>query len=107
MTDLDHEPGSEAAGQQVPFRVLVATVPVAMGLVDLGGRFLDVNPAMIAFLHHTREELGQLSLADVTHPDDVAVDLALQQELLSGHRDAYRLQKRFVRNDGADLWGDF
>ena len=28
-----------------------------------GGRFLDVNPAMIAFLHHTSEELGQLSLA--------------------------------------------
>ena len=96
----------EAAGHQSVVRQLFDHSPIAMGLVDLGGRFLEVNPAMVAFLRRTGTELGQLTLADVTHPADMAVDVEFQQELLVGRRDAYRLQKRFVRNDGTDLWGD-
>jgi diguanylate cyclase (GGDEF)-like protein/PAS domain S-box-containing protein len=96
----------DGAGHQSVVRQLFDHSPIAMGLVDLGGRFVDVNPAMATFLQRPETELCQMDLAEVTHPDDVSVDVALQRELLVGRRDSYRLQKRFVRVDGAVLWGD-
>jgi diguanylate cyclase (GGDEF)-like protein/PAS domain S-box-containing protein len=80
--------------------------PIAMAHVDLAGRFLEVNAAMVAFLQRPGSELRSMSLPEVTHGADVGVDVALQQDLLLGRRDSYRLQKRFVRIDGAVLWGD-
>ena len=96
----------DGAGDQSVVRQLFDHSPIAMGLVDLGGRFLDVNPAMSGFLQRPDAELRSMNLAEVTHADDVAVDVGLQQELQLGRRDSYRLQKRFLRVDGTVLWGD-
>jgi diguanylate cyclase (GGDEF)-like protein/PAS domain S-box-containing protein len=96
----------DGAGHESVVRQLFDHSPIAMGLVDLGGSFLDVNPAMSGYLQRGGTELRSMSLAEVTHPDDIAVDVAFQQDLLIGRRDSYRLQKRFVRVDGAVLWGD-
>ena len=75
MTDLDHEPGSESPEQAVPFGVLVATVPVALGLVDLELQALTfVNARWREF---TGIELPTpipfAELSACLHPDDVDV----------------------------------
>ena len=77
MTDLDHEPGSETPGHEVPFRVLVGTVPVALGLVDLEQQALTfVNARWREF---TGIELPTpipfAELATCLHGDDI--DLAV------------------------------
>jgi signal transduction histidine kinase len=37
----------------------------------------------------------------ITHPDDRAMNWALVQEVMCGERPSYRLEKRYVRKDGA------
>lgn len=41
-----------------------------------------------------------------THPDDIAVDVALFQRVLAGEIDTYRLEKRYLRSSGEVRWGD-
>ena len=46
-----------------------------------------------------------MNLLDITHPDDLAVDQDLFEELAAGRRDRYQVEKRFVSKDGRVLWG--
>ncbi len=80
--------------------------PIAMALVDVGGRILDANAALCDFLGRSRMELCRLTVADVTLPEDLADDEALLAEILAGRRGSYRIQKRYLRADGAVVWGD-
>ncbi len=42
---------------------------------------------------------------EFTHPDDVDEDVRLATELASGAIDQYELDKRYIRRDGAVVWG--
>lgn len=63
--------------------------------------YLEVNDELCHILGYEREELLQKTFAEVSHPDDLAADLAQFQRVLSGEADAYTLDKRWIRKDGA------
>jgi diguanylate cyclase (GGDEF)-like protein/PAS domain S-box-containing protein len=65
------------------------------------GRFLRVNAALCRLLGRSRKDLLQCRWPQLTHPEDLALDLPLLQEVLDDRRDAYRLNKRFRRPDGS------
>ena len=69
------------------------------------GRWLRVNQRLCDLLGYSREELAARSWQDVTHPDDLAAELANVERLRSGELDAYERDKRYVRKDGATVWG--
>lgn len=79
-----------------------ATVPMAFIAPD--GRFRKVNPAYQEMTGRTEAELLELTVADVTHPADVADSLRGVAELLAGERTVLRLEKRFLRRDGNVVW---
>ncbi len=87
-------------------RIVMDTAPVAMNLTASDGAFLQCNPAMCTFLGRTEAELKNTTWQAVTHPEDLAADLAMACEVLEGTRDTYRLTKRFHRGDGTVVWGD-
>ncbi len=63
-------------------------------------RFLHVNDQLCEMLGYARDELLGLTWADLTHPDDLASNLAQFQRVLDGKCDGFQLEKRFVRKDG-------
>ncbi len=66
--------------------------------------WLAVNDALCAMLGYAREELMQTTWAEITHPDDLAADVAQFERMLAGALDQYSLEKRFMRKDGSFLW---
>ena len=50
-------------------------------------------------------ELAGRSIADITHPDDWAVEKTIMRELYAGQLAPYRVVKRYLRKDGTVLWG--
>ena len=78
---------------------------IGAAVVSLQGRILDTNETLEEMLGYSRGELVGTAVTDVTHPDDYAVARALYWDLLSGHRDRYQLEKRYVRRDGSVLRG--
>jgi two-component system, cell cycle sensor histidine kinase and response regulator CckA len=88
------------------FRSAFHAAALGMALTSLDGRFVQVNDRLAQMLGYETEELSQLGVADVTHPEDVALDMAYAAELRRGERDSYKREKRYIRKDGSVVWAD-
>ncbi|MGN6481845.1 EAL domain-containing protein [Luteibacter sp.] len=73
---------------------------IGMALVLPDGRWLQVNEAMCGMLGYSDDELLGLSFQDITHPDDLATDLIMVQQVLTGERPSYHMEKRYLHRDG-------
>lgn len=77
---------------------------IGMALVSPDGRWLRVNQAVTKLFGYTEKELLKIDFQSVTHPDDLDVDMSYLQEMLNGKRDSYRMEKRYFRKDGREIW---
>src|SRR5258707_11921587 len=68
-------------------------------------RWLRANDALCRILGYPVDELVTKSLQDITHPDDLAAGLSQIDRMLDGTIDSYGMDKRFLRKDGAIVWG--
>ena len=82
------------------FRLTIEAAPIGMAIVGLDGRWLEVNNALCDMLGYTREELLARTFQDITHPEDLERDLAEVRGLIEGRKAKYRINKRYVRQDG-------
>ena len=73
-----------------------------VGMVSTSPRkeWLEVNDALCEMLGYSREELMEMTWAELTHPDDLAANLIQYDRILSGEIDEYSIENRFVRKDG-------
>jgi diguanylate cyclase (GGDEF)-like protein/PAS domain S-box-containing protein len=83
----------------------VEHAPVGMAMVGLDQRFIEPNARLCHMLGYDDHELEAMTFNEVSHPDDLALDLAMVEQLLDGALDTYELEKRYVRRDGSTLWG--
>src|SRR5437016_9696472 len=74
--------------------------PNGMAFVDLTGRFIKVNRALCEMLGYTKEELLERRFVDITHADDVAIDLEQLERLVRRDINSYHRIKRYHRKDG-------
>jgi len=78
--------------------------PIGTALVTPDGRWVQVNPAFCALLGYELDELTKLTFMDVTHPDDLEASLEQSRRQLDGEVDTIRIEKRYVRKNGAVVW---
>ena len=74
--------------------------------VSLDGRFLRVNRALCRILGYDAAELAQLTVKDISHPDDRNVTDSDRSRLHSGATEAAHFEKRYRRKDGETVWVD-
>jgi diguanylate cyclase (GGDEF)-like protein/PAS domain S-box-containing protein len=86
------------------FRSIFDLASIGIALVSPTGGWISVNGALCAILGYSQEELQRLRFQDVTHPDDVDVDVALLEQLRRGELDQYQMEKRYIRKDGRPVW---
>lgn len=85
------------------FRLTFEEAPTGMALVGLDGSFLRVNRSFSQIVGYEAEELLELTFAQITHPEDVEIDLGLAEALLRGDIERYELGKRYIRKDGSEV----
>jgi PAS domain S-box-containing protein len=73
---------------------------VGMSVTLPDKKWIEVNQRLCQMFGYTREELIGLTWMDLSHPEDIAENRALFQQVLDGKKDNYELDKRFVRKDG-------
>lgn len=83
------------------FRHIFENAAVGIAEVGLDGRFTTVNDTLCAITGYSREELLQRTFQDITHPDDLDVDIALATKLANGELQQYTIEKRYIRRDGS------
>jgi diguanylate cyclase (GGDEF)-like protein/PAS domain S-box-containing protein len=92
-----------AAAEQ-RFRTAFEAAPIGMALSDLAGRLIQVNDALCAITGYTREELEEMSFAELSHPSDAARNDEMMHSLLSGEQSTFWMEKRFVDVVGQVVW---
>ncbi len=86
------------------FRLAFDAAPIGMALVGLDGRWLRVNRSVCELTGYSEQELLQGSFQEITHPDDLDLDLEYVRQTLAGERTGYRMDKRYVGKDGELVW---
>ncbi|MBX3307713.1 MAG: PAS domain S-box protein, partial [Nitrospira sp.] len=88
------------------WRALYEHAGVGIAQLNLDGRFLRVNPHLCELLGYSSEVILQRTFQDLTHPDDLEANLVYLDELLTGKRHSFSMQKRYRRSNDTWAWVD-
>jgi len=78
--------------------------PHGMAFVGPDGSWLKANRALCDMLGYSEEELLQLRISDVTHPEDVSDEVEKLRRLVVGEISSDHRIKRYLRKDGRVIW---
>lgn len=108
VTDITDRKLAEEALQQSEsnFRTIFTNAAIGIDVVDRKGRFLQVNQALVDMMGYAQEEMLNMKISDVTHPDDLDLSANPLSKLFDGESDFYRIEKRYVRKSGEVFWAD-
>ncbi|GAB3433251.1 cyclic Di-GMP phosphodiesterase RmdA [Actinophytocola sediminis] len=103
---LDARDRAEAARRQseARFRAMFSDAAIGIGITDTAGRLLEINSAMAQMLDLSPEQMQGRTLEEFLHPDDPPELQNYFDETITGQRDHYRIERRFLRSDGSALW---
>ena len=77
---------------------------IGMALVSPEGKWLRVNRSVCQITGYSEKELLQRTFQDITHPDDLELDLENVRKMLAGEIETYQMEKRYYRRDGEIVW---
>ncbi|HVU24578.1 MAG TPA: PAS domain S-box protein [Opitutus sp.] len=86
------------------FRTAFEFAGIGIAIVGLDGRFLKVNRMLCEIVGYPADELLAKTFQDITHPEDLTVDVANVQRLLTGGQNSYQMEKRYHHRDGRVVW---
>ncbi|HEY7182964.1 MAG TPA: PAS domain S-box protein, partial [Blastocatellia bacterium] len=94
----------ESRRSEKEFRSLFDLSAVGMAQVSPEGRYLRVNRKLCQMLGYSEQELLQLTLHEVTHPDDREDSAVKLGSSFADGSEEFSIEKRYMRKDGAIIW---
>lgn len=106
MADITERKEAELALQQSEehFRLVFEEGPLGMYLAGEDGRLLKANKSFYNLLGYQEDEIGVVSLWELTHPDDICEDRELFEQLFKAEKQKYDLEKRLLSKQGQAVW---
>ncbi len=86
------------------FKGIFKHSPIGMALVDINGKYLEVNESVCEILGYSNEELETLTFQEITYPEDLKADLEFKEMLDNGKTSSFSSEKRFVKKNKSILW---
>jgi PAS domain S-box-containing protein len=82
------------------FRYAFRYAPIGIAQVNREGIIVQCNPMCHEVLGYREDELVGSSIAEITHPDDIALSMSRFQQLMSGECNHYQIEKRYRHKAG-------
>ncbi|HEY0631802.1 MAG TPA: SpoIIE family protein phosphatase [Thermoleophilaceae bacterium] len=82
------------------FRTAFANAPIGIGLIDIDGRWLEVNRALSQLLGYSPGELVGKMPWELSHPEDRAEERKGFQRIVRGEARSFAAEKRYLHKDG-------
>ena len=105
--DITERLGAEEALRESEerFRAILRQATAGIVRKDAQGRFVYVNEAFCNMLGYTESDLLGKTVWDFLHPDDIAENRRSYQRLMR-EGIPFKLERRFLREDGSIIWVD-
>lgn len=89
------------------FKLIFNEAPFGIAVTDsLTGNVYAVNPMFARIAGRSMEEMKSIDWMSLTYPDDIQKDVENMALLNAGMIDGFRMEKRYLRPDGAIVWID-
>ncbi|UWZ79529.1 PAS domain S-box protein [Geoalkalibacter halelectricus] len=90
---------------EAKFRAVFEQAAVGIGRVSFDdARWIDVNAAFCQMLGYTHEEMRATPWPQITHPEDLDLDLIPFRRMAAGELENYSVEKRFIHKNGHPVW---
>lgn len=93
----------DLANSEELFRVLTQNTSAGIYIMQ-NGRFTQVNPAMAVITGYSEEELKEIDILDLTHPDYREMIHDRAEARLRGDHVPVRYEFKIIRKDGEQRW---
>jgi diguanylate cyclase (GGDEF)-like protein/PAS domain S-box-containing protein len=80
-----------------------AHAPIGIAIVNNDSIVERANRKFAEMFGLPEDQVRGVSVRDLTHPEDRQRDFDLRDEILSGVRESYTVEKRYIRRDGTTL----
>jgi PAS domain S-box-containing protein len=109
ITDVTEQTNAEARlkESEARFRRTFEFAGSGMAHIGMDRRFIRVNRRLCNILGYREEEMLKLTGRQISHPDDLDIINEQRPALHAGEISAVRLEKRYLRKDGAVVWVKF
>ena len=77
---------------------------VGIAHVALDGRWLRVNQKICEIVGYSKAELLQKTFEDLTHPEDLHLDLEYVRQMLADEIETYSMEKRYICKHERIVW---
>ena len=94
------------SASEIRFSAAFDNAAIGMAIVSLDGHWLEVNDVLVLMLGYNSEEFKRMTFQEMTHPDDLADDLARTAQLLNGEIEHFKMQKRYFHKNGTLIWAE-
>lgn len=79
-------------------------IPVGIAAGSNFGKFSIINPTFEKIMGWTKEELFQHGWKELTHPDNLPLNIEKYERFKKGETDGYSIEKRVKKPDGSYSW---
>jgi PAS domain S-box-containing protein len=86
------------------FQAVFEEAAIGMTVIDWRDKGVRTNAAIRNMLGYSDEEMAQLGVQGISHPDDWAIDLQYFHRVMIGEIDRYEMVKRFFHKNGQIIW---
>jgi PAS domain S-box-containing protein len=86
------------------FRSAFAEARIGFALRSPDGYLVDANPAYCTLTGYTLDELRSFHFEKLIHPDDLAANQALVEDMLAGEMSSFVVENRYLRKNGTAVW---
>ncbi|MEA2441017.1 MAG: hypothetical protein QOH76_2441 [Thermoleophilaceae bacterium] len=86
------------------FRTAFRNAPIGIGLIDIDGRWLEVNRALSELLGYPERELVGRMPWELSHSQDRTEERKGFQRIVRGEATSFAAEKRYTHKDGHDVY---
>ncbi|MFT6983274.1 MAG: PAS domain S-box-containing protein [Crocinitomicaceae bacterium] len=85
------------------FRSIYENTYSGMPLIDLNGKFIKANQRFIELIGYSENELLNMTIMDVMHPDDVSETKEKLEALIFGEIAHFEMENRYLKKSGIEI----
>ena len=85
-------------------RITFEHAPMGIIQTTTAGDFIWANRKTAEICGYELDEIMRLNTRELTHPDDLDETIRNMTSLVSGKRDSFSMEKRYIRKDGKTVW---
>jgi PAS domain S-box-containing protein len=77
---------------------------VGMALINIDGYFIETNVRLCKILGYSNQEMKYLKFQEITHYEDLTIDLYYKEQLDTGKISNFSTEKRYIHKNKSIIW---